>query len=141
MPEIIDVDNVKATEANRKETQKMEEKKDKKLTIKIAKTKPMNNPASSSAVMPQRYQCTEYKNSIPLGIIETITKLTPKYADINPEQLRERLLRSPDIAYLFSQITERLTIENDAVKLLLTLVSHVGNEILAKKLQQEESTA
>jgi hypothetical protein len=141
--ETINVDNVKQTEATKKEEEKMEQKKDKKLNIKIAKTKPMNSGGACTAVIRKpEYQCTEYKDSIPIGIIEIITKTIPKYADVNKDQLRDRLLRSPDLCYLFSQLTGNLNIENDAVKLILTLISHIGNEILSKKLneQEEEST-
>lgn len=132
--ESINVDNVAQEEQLKKSEIKEKEAIKKKMKFKIATKRPLNAGAvQSSAVTLKRpeYECTEYKILPQVMFIEGVSKMVPRYSkNANEQSLKARLMESNDIAYLLDQYTRCLNIENDTVKLLMTIGVHVCAECI-----------
>ena len=57
------------------------------------------------------------------------------------ERLRKRLLSSPDIAYLLDKKFGNIDVENDNLKLILTLLFHIGNEVVQTITEKPQQAA
>lgn len=132
--ENINVDNVEAETKRRDQETKTQDRIKQKMKFKIATKRPMNTGAvQSSAVTLKRpeYECTEYKILPQVMFIEGVSKMVPRYSkNANEQSLKARLMESNDIAYLLNQYTRCLNIENDTVKLLMTIGVHVCAECI-----------
>ena len=128
--EQIDVRQVKVAREAQQKLQKMEEKKDTKMKIKIQKTRPLNNGGPPPAPRQPEFQCSEYKTTPSILLVEGVSRGIPNVLPADTERLRRRLLSSPDIAYLLDRKFGNVDVENDNLKLILTLLFHIGNEVV-----------
>ena len=130
--ETVDIKRVKvqreASAAQAKKTQQVEDRRDTKFRIKAMKT-PMNKSACYSTPHPE-YQCSEFRLAPSLMLIESVARMVPQIAPADYQRLKMRLLKSPDIAYLTENCFMNYEVQSDKLKLLLTIITHVANEIL-----------
>jgi hypothetical protein len=142
--ETIDVKKVKvqreSAQAAAKKVQQLEDKKDMKFKVKAIKT-PLNKGASGGCHPMELYEPQEYKLAPALMLVEAVARGVPSIAPADYERLKQRLLHSPDFQHLSEKIMMDYTIQNDKLKLLMTILVHSANEIITSAMEQpKEST-
>ena len=112
-----------------KKTQQIEERRDKKFRIRAQKV-PLNKNAQSFNSTMEQHNCEEFKLMPSLALVEGVSRGVPCVLPANGERLKMRLLKSPDMAYLTEKIFANYDVENDKLKLLLTILAHTANEVI-----------
>ena len=137
--ETIDVQSIKKQQELFKEAQKLEEKKTKSIKVKVSK-RPVNNtnhvPQQNMPTSTEAELMGEYKNTVPVILVEAFARGLPQFAPASEDRLRTRLLRSHDLGVLMEKVFMNYEVESDKLKLLLTLGYHGANEIMETLLSE-----
>ena len=131
--ETIDVQSIKKQQEDAKQAAKLEEKKTKSIKVKVSK-RPVNStnhvPQQNTSASTEAELMGEYKNTVPVILVEAFSRGLPQFAPANEERLRKRLLRSHDLGVLMEKVFMNYEVESDKLKLLMTLGYHGANEIM-----------
>ncbi len=140
--EEVNIGNVKQSQDKAKQAQKEKEKVDTKLRVKASK-RPVTQPSpevAQAASAPSEFDATEYKLAVPMLLIESVSKLAPKYINASENRLRQRLLQSPDIGLLAERAFAGIDIKSDKLKFMATMLYHLTNEWLQSSLTAPADT-
>ena len=137
--ETIDVQSIKKQQEDAKQAAKLEEKKTKSIKVKVSK-RPVNStnhvPQQNTSASTEAELMGEYKNTVPVILVEAFSRGLPQFAPANEERLRKRLLRSHDLGVLMEKVFMNYEVESDKLKLLMTLLYHGSNEIMETLLSE-----
>ena len=141
--ETINVVKIKKQAEAVQEAQKLNDKKEKSMKVKIMKTRPVNNPANviTHQQQPMDDGLIEYKATPSIALVEAFSRGMPNFCPANAERLRHRLLASRDLAILMDRVFMNYEVHSDKLKLLMTLGFHLSNEVLETMMSDSARAA
>ena len=133
----VSIKKIQSDRETAEKSAKIEEKRDTRMKIKMLK-KPLNHPAPSGEPVQEMYEPKEWKVAPQLLLLEGIARGTPQVLPADYNRLKSRLLHSNDYAYLSEQCMGNYDISSDRLKLLFTVIFHVGQECITAMSEKNQ---